>query len=177
MRPGLMLTSRARHTDTFILPAGSYTAGLTGTGSGRATIVAFTPGARAERTEVVGFPVSKGQAGSLPFGAAGIGGALKLGARSYRPVSGVGLRLTVTPARLRLGRGKQKLRIRVRDQFGFPVQSATVTVAKGPTRIAGGETNSDGAATLRVPRNKRSTLTVSARAAGARPVKTTVQVR
>jgi hypothetical protein len=175
--PGLMLGSSSHRTQTFILPAGSYTVGLAGTAKGRATIVSFTPGASGERTQVLGFPVRKGQAGSLSVGVAGIGGALKLGGHSYKAVTGVGLRLTATPGRISVGKGKHKLRIRVRDQFGLAVPGTAVTVAKGHTRIAGGQTGSDGTVTFSVPRNKRSTLTVSATAPGARAAKKSVQVR
>ncbi len=173
---GLMLTDKAHHTTTFVLPAGRYKVVFKGSGNGRATIVAFTPGHTGERGQTVLFPVRKGKAGTASLTAGGLGRAVKFAGHRYRVSTGVGLRLKLAPAHLRHGSRPRVVKVRVSDQFGRQLAGALIAVRRGRSTVATGLTNARGIASVRVSSARKGKLVVRVSAAAARPRSVTLPI-
>jgi hypothetical protein len=173
---GLMLTDRARHTTTFVLPAAAYHVGLSGTGNGKATIVAFTAGRRRMRGQVVVFPARKGVTGTATLGGSGLGATVRFGRHRFRVLTGLGLRIQVKPSRIHHGHGTGRARIAVTDQFGRAVASATVKLVRGRKTLASLLTDERGVAIVRVPRTKKGRLKIRVTAPAARTTTATLAI-
>ncbi len=173
---GLMLTDRAHHTTTFVLPAGAYRVSLSGTGTGGATIVAFTAGRTRMRGQVVSFPVRRGQTGSATLGSGGLGETVRFGGHRYRVLAGLALRVRLAPARIHHRRGTRAVRVTVTDQFGRAVPSAAVTLLRGRSTLASVLSDGRGAASLPVPLARKGRLSVRVSASAARTVTATLTI-
>ncbi|MGB2711797.1 MAG: hypothetical protein WBC33_09805 [Conexibacter sp.] len=147
------------------VPAGAATSlKLTGTGSGRATIVLSGPGGGAP--SVFSFAVKGGQAGSLKLAGSKPPAKLTFGGKTIRGTRGVGLKLKAPKT---AGKGK-RFTVVVKDQFGRPLAGVTVS-AGGAVRV----TDKRGRATLRAPKRSGG-LKLTATAAGYRKVATSLHV-
>lgn len=149
-------------TTTYVVPRGTYTVRLTGTGRGRATIVASTPGPGGDQVAVFTLASRRGATGTLKVAPRGAAGALTFGGRRVRAGAGVGLRLAGVPRRVTAGR-RVALTLRVSDQFGRRVGGALASV-RGSRVNARGLSDARGRVRLTfvAPRSGRLRLAVSA---------------
>jgi len=154
----------AAGTTTYVVPAGSYSVGLTGTGRGRATIVASTPGATGDRVAVFALTSRTGASGTLKVGARGAATTLTFAGRRVRAAPGVGLRVAGVPRRVSAGR-RVVLKLRVSDQFGARVGGALVAV-RGAGIEAGALSDARGGVRLTFVAPRSGRLTVAASAPG-----------
>jgi hypothetical protein len=173
---GLMLTDKAHHTTTFVLPAGSYKVALTGTGSGRASIVVFTPGHTRTRGQLITFSVRRGQRGSASLGSGGLGSSVTFAGHRYLVSAGVALAIRLSPPRFGHGRGTRAVKVLVSDQFGRTLPSASVAVLRGRSTVAIGLTDPRGVTTVLVPRGSKGRLLVRVSADGARQASATLTI-
>jgi hypothetical protein len=169
--PGLELAG-AGDTATYLVPAGSYTVSLLGTGKGRATVEIGSVHGRTSRVEVFSFAARAGATGTLTVSAAKPPTKAAFGGKRVVGVAGEGLVLHGMPATVTAGHASV-LRLSVVDQFGRPVNGATVIVT-GAQPGRGGVTDERGRVTLTITPSGRK-ITVAATAPGAR--RTTVSAR
>ena len=146
---------RAGQPDTYILPADNYTATITGTGRGPATVVISTPGKTGDNVEVFSLRARKGATGKLTLRSTGAARTLRFGGVTVHANTGIALRVSGIPHRL-IALQRTRLALRVVSQFGQAVAGALIT-ATGNRLAARALTDARGRATLIVltPRQGR----------------------
>lgn len=143
---GTYTRGKGSRPDAFILPSGSYTARITGTGAGRTTLVVRAPGRGGDDVKTYALRSRRGASGTLAVTSGGGARTMRFGGRRVRARQGVGLRVRGIPAAVRAGRAVT-LRLRVRDDFGRAVAGAAVAVT-GRGVSARGTTDASGRATV-----------------------------
>lgn len=164
--PGGFVSAPRGGVARYGVPAGAATTlRLTGTGSGRATVVLSGP--RGGAPSVFSLNVARGETGALRLGGSAPPATLRFDGRTVRASHGIGLRLRA-PGSVRRGKA---FTVTVKDQFGR--RAAGVAVSGGGVVRA---TDARGRAQMRAP-NRRGRLRLTAAAAGFRAVSASLRVR
>lgn len=159
---GYLLAARGGQPASYVLPTGSYTATLTGTARGRATLVVSTPATRGDRLSVFNFKTRKGASGKLALSARGAAGSMRFGGRRVVAANGISLRLSGVPRRVVAGHSGS-VKLRVRDQFGRRLAGALTTIrGKGVDAHALTDARGTGRLLFTVPRSGTLRLAVTA---------------
>ncbi|MDX6670717.1 MAG: hypothetical protein QOI91_1080 [Solirubrobacteraceae bacterium] len=152
--PGGFVSAPARGVARYHVPAGAYALDLTGTGSGKVTLVLSGPGAA--QPSVFSFSARANAKGTLALSGRGVPRALTFGGRRVTATLGVGMRISGLPRSLKAGK-RVRVGLRVLDQFGVAVAGAAVQAGS-----AAGATDARGrAALLLTPRRGRLNVVVS----------------
>ena len=155
---GSYVPAHAGIPNTYILPVGSYSATVTGSGAGPASLVVSSSGTSGDRAQVFSLCARKHATGTLALSPSGAPAVLRFGGTTVRADVHMTLLVRGLPARLLAGR-PTTLTLRALSQFGAPVPGALVTLSgNGPTLTA--ETDSGGLATLRLTAPRRSGVCV-----------------
>ncbi|MCW5892258.1 MAG: hypothetical protein KIT14_17190 [bacterium] len=154
-----------------LLPPGSYTADIVGTGKGPATIVLAAPGVTPRSMT---FQAKPGKTGTLAFDAALGSAAGRFGKKKLRVTDGIPITVTGVKKRLAVRAG-DPLTLTVTNLFGRAVAGARVHAA-GKEFAAEARTGADGTATIVLAvtkKTKKLVLTID----GADVEATTLKVR
>ncbi len=125
--PGIVVRGAGSNPEGYVLPVGDYTLGMTGTGTGRATVELLVHGASGNAATVFELQAKKGAKGSLAIDdGTGPAQELTFGGKSYDARAGLRLAVSGVPRkRVRTGR-RVKVKVRVKDPFGRAVAAALV---------------------------------------------------
>lgn len=130
---GYVVPGKGSRPTTYVVPSEPLTVAITGTGRGRATIVA---GGASGTVRAFTVSTRRGAHGTLRLAGAGAARSLRFAGRTVRASNGIGIRLRGLPRRLRAGRATT-LRLRLTDQFGRPLPGALVSVRARGTAVSG----------------------------------------
>ena len=159
--PGTGLFGAASGDTVLMFPPGGYSATITATGNGPATVVSFTGSGT---VKAVRLKVSRGQTGAFTVGGAGLLSG-RFAGRRVVVGSGVALIVRGLPGRIKAGHAAGVV-IRVSDLFGAPVAGALVRV--GAASVL---TDRRGRARIRISRPRRGHIVVTVSAPGATTVR------
>lgn len=168
---GFRMTGAAGDATTYVVPDGTGTLQLRGTGSGRASIVVRSD----EDVRTFSITARRGASGELRLGESEGPARLIFAGKAIVGESGVALRMSGLPRSLKAGRSS-KVTVRVRDAYGAPAGDVAVT-AKGAGIRVSGRTDPRGRVTLLLKPVSRGNVTFSARAPGSREVTGIVAAR
>ena len=156
----------------YLLPPGTYQAGLTGTGSGPASLVLSGAGA----TSTFSFPAKGGATGTLSFDDTLATTSGTFNRKKLHATAGVPIRVTGVKKRIRIRSG-DPLALSVTNVFGSPVAGARVH-ATGTDVDIETLTGADGAATMPLVVTKATRrLTIVVDGAGVAPATLRVSVK
>lgn len=159
----------------WLLPPGTYTADVTGTGKGPATIVMTSTTGGGVAAKTITLRAKPGKTGTLAFDDALANPTGTFAKKKLKAKDGVPLKLTGLKKRVKVQRG-DALTFAVQDVFGQPVQGARVH-ATGKGFEANTVTGSDGSATLPLLVEKPVKLTLEVSGPGLQPKKQKVAVK
>lgn len=159
----------------WLLPPGTYTADVTGTGKGPATIVMTSTTGGGVAAKTITLRAKPGKTGTLAFDDGLANPTGTFAKKKLKAKDGVPLKLTGLRKRTKVRRG-DALGFAVQDVFGRPVQGARVH-ATGKGFEANTVTGSDGAATLPLLIDEPVKLTLEVTGPGLQPKKQKVAVK
>ncbi|MBK9739806.1 MAG: hypothetical protein IPO93_09885 [Actinobacteria bacterium] len=155
---------------TYVVPGGSQSLALSGTGSGPAVIVVRT----GDDARAFAFASTSGATGTVALSAAA-DPQVTFAGKAIRAGRGVALRMSGGSTSLRVGRSA-RLGLRVTDGFRTPVANALVTV-RGAGVAVSGRTDAKGTVRLVVRPTARGTVVIAASAPGSRPARMSATAR